>query len=46
MRCPYMESEPTYERLRDAAVAGVRWIAVAKVVGEGSQLSPRCSSPG
>jgi lipopolysaccharide exporter len=33
-----MESEPSYERLRDAAVAGVRWIAVAKIVGEGSQL--------
>jgi O-antigen/teichoic acid export membrane protein len=33
-----MESEPTYEGLRDAAVAGVRWIAVAKVVGESAQL--------
>ncbi len=33
-----MESEPTYERLRDAAVAGVRWIAIAKVVGESAQL--------
>jgi lipopolysaccharide exporter len=33
-----MESEPTYEGLRDAAVAGVRWIAVAKVIGESAQL--------
>jgi PST family polysaccharide transporter len=33
-----MESEPSYEGLRDAAVAGVRWIAVAKVVGESAQL--------
>lgn len=33
-----MESEPTYERLRDAAVAGVRWIAVARVVGDSAQL--------
>jgi lipopolysaccharide exporter len=31
-------SEPTYEGLRDAAVEGVRWIAVAKVVGESAQL--------
>ncbi|HEU4736217.1 MAG TPA: oligosaccharide flippase family protein [Solirubrobacterales bacterium] len=31
-------AEPTYERLRDAAVAGVRWIAIAKVVGESAQL--------
>jgi lipopolysaccharide exporter len=33
-----MESEPSYEGLRDAAVAGVRWIAVAKVIGESAQL--------
>jgi lipopolysaccharide exporter len=32
-------AEPTYERLRDAAVAGVRWIAIAKVVGESAQLA-------
>ncbi|HEU4943667.1 MAG TPA: lipopolysaccharide biosynthesis protein [Solirubrobacterales bacterium] len=31
-------AEPTYERLRDAAVAGVRWVAIARVAGESSQL--------
>lgn len=31
-------AEPTYERLRDAAVAGVRWVAVAKAIGESAQL--------
>lgn len=31
-------AEPSYEGLRDAAVAGVRWIAIAKVVGESAQL--------
>ena len=31
-------AEPTPEGLRDAAVAGVRWIAIAKVVGESAQL--------
>jgi len=31
-------AEPTYEKLRDAAVEGVRWIAIAKVLGEGAQL--------
>lgn len=31
-------SEPTYERLRDAAVDGVRWIAIARVLGESAQL--------
>ncbi len=31
-------AEPTYERLRDAAVAGVRWIAVARVAGDSAQL--------
>jgi PST family polysaccharide transporter len=31
-------AEPSYDGLRDAAVAGVRWIAIAKVVGESAQL--------
>jgi lipopolysaccharide exporter len=31
-------ADPTPEGLRDAAVAGVRWIAIAKVVGESAQL--------
>ena len=31
-------AEPTYEKLRDAAVEGVRWIAIAKVLGESAQL--------
>lgn len=31
-------AEPTYERLRDAAVEGVRWIAIARVLGESAQL--------
>ena len=33
-----MEADSSYERLRDAAVAGVRWVVVARVVGEGVQL--------
>ena len=31
-------AEPSYEGLRDAAVAGVRWIAIARVIGESAQL--------
>jgi lipopolysaccharide exporter len=31
-------SEPTYESLRDAAVSGVRWMVIARVLGEGGQL--------
>jgi O-antigen/teichoic acid export membrane protein len=31
-------AEPSYEGLRDAAVAGVRWIAIAKAIGESAQL--------
>lgn len=30
--------EPTYERLRDAAVSGVRWSLLARGIGETSQL--------
>jgi lipopolysaccharide exporter len=33
-----MDSEPSYEQLRDAAVSGVRWIAIARVCGESAQL--------
>src|SRR4051794_27774915 len=35
---PMEASEQNYEQLRDAAVEGVRWVAVAKVVGESAQL--------
>src|SRR3954447_17435143 len=35
---PMEAAEPTYEELRDAAVAGVRWVAIAKVIGESAQL--------
>lgn len=31
-------AEPSYEGLRDAAVAGVRWIAIARAIGESAQL--------
>jgi lipopolysaccharide exporter len=33
-----MDSEPSYEQLRDAAVSGVRWIAIARICGETAQL--------
>jgi len=31
-------SDSNYEQLRDAAVEGVRWVAIAKVIGESAQL--------
>jgi PST family polysaccharide transporter/lipopolysaccharide exporter len=31
-------AEPSYEKLRDAAVMGVRWMVIARALGEGGQL--------